>query len=78
MTPDDIQRKMAKLLEAKLLEALTGGLPAPRPTALRLRGRTIETVELDYAGNVIEPIRCTCIAMIVLHRPSCPFYNMVT
>lgn len=75
---NDIEQRLAKEMEAMFMEAVMGG-PAkkPRQTALRVRGRTFETVELDDAGNVIEPIRCTCGGMI-MHRPQCPFYCMTT
>ena len=66
---DDLENRIAKELEAKLFEALMGG-PA---TALRLRGRSFEVVELDDDGKIIEPVRCTCGCWAVLHRPGCPF-----
>ena len=46
-----------------------------RHTAIRLRGNGFETVELDDAGNVIEPVICTC---RVVHLAGCPFTYAVT
>lgn len=75
----DLAKALAEKMEAAMLEALMGGpAPKPRQTALRLRGRSFETVELDDAGNVIEPLRCTCGGFIVIHRPNCPFYCLTT
>jgi hypothetical protein len=76
---DGIEQKLAKKLEDLFVEAAMGGAPRkPRQTALRVRGRTFETVELDDAGKIIEPVRCTCGGMIVMHRPQCPFYCLTT
>lgn len=45
-----------EMMRCKIEESIYGGpIPNPRATALRLRGRSFETVELDDAGNVIEP-----------------------
>lgn len=72
---EDAQRYFADKME----EAMRGGPPhKQRQTALRVRGRSFETVELDDAGKVIEPPRCTCGSMIVVHRPKCPFYGLTT
>lgn len=77
-TPEEMEQArqaFARTLEAAMVEAMIGGYPKKqRPTALRLRGNGYETVELDDAGNVIEPLRCTCGGMIVIHGPKCPFY----
>lgn len=74
-----IRKQLAEELEAKFMEAMMGGPPRKqRQTALRLRGRSFETVELDDAGNIIEPLRCSCGAWAVLHRPNCPFAYGVT
>ncbi|MCK1669399.1 hypothetical protein [Bradyrhizobium sp. 153] len=55
-TEAKIATELAARLEAALIATMTGGpAPAQRPTALRLRGRSFETVELDDAGNAIEP-----------------------
>jgi hypothetical protein len=78
-TMNDISERLAKEMEARLTEAMLGG-PAKkqRQTALRLHGRSFETVALDDAGNVIEPIRCTCGAWALFHRSGCPFAYAVT
>jgi hypothetical protein len=78
MTKADLAAWFAKRIEAELLAAIAGPPRKQRPTALRLRGNSFETVEIDDAGNVIEPVRCTCGGFIVLHRPSCPFYFCTT
>ena len=57
----------------KLFAAIAGVLRKQRQTALRLRGNSFETVELDDAGNVIELARCICRAYAVIHRSNCPF-----
>ena len=73
------QRWFADRMESKLMEAMLGGPPRKqRQTALRVRGRSFETVELDDSGNVVEPLRCTCGGMIVVHQPKCPFYCLTT
>ncbi|HEY8751614.1 MAG TPA: hypothetical protein VIM11_26770 [Tepidisphaeraceae bacterium] len=75
----DIERKIAKKLDDLFIEAMMGGPPKKqRQTALRARGRGFETVELDDAGNVIEPVRCICGAYAVIHRPNCPFAYAMT
>lgn len=72
-TMKDLQERFAKELEAKLFEDLMGG-PAKKPhqTALRLSGRSFETVELDDNGNVIEPPQRCCNG-VVLHEPGCKY-----
>lgn len=62
-------------MDRAMEDAIFGGRrPKQRQTALRVRGRGFETVELDDAGNIIEPLRCTCGAIVVLmHRKGCPF-----
>jgi hypothetical protein len=52
------------------IEAMMNG-PKQRRTALRLRGRSFESVEIDDDGKIIEPVRCNC---AVVHMPNCPFY----
>ena len=78
MSEDEtLQQVIARKMEAMFLEAMMGGpQPKKRPTALRVRGNGFEVVELDDGGKIIEPLRCYCGP--VLHRPSCPFYCMVT
>ncbi len=75
---DAIARKLAEKIEADLYATICGGHKAPRPTALRVRGSSFETVEIDDAGNVIEPMRCTCGNYTALHHSSCPFWGLVT
>ena len=65
---DDIEKRFAAELEAKLFEALMGG-PAPkqRQTAITMRYGRFETVELDDDGNIIEPLpRCPRCGPILL------------
>lgn len=75
---DDIMQKFAKEIEAKMFALICGPPRKRHQTALRARGRGFEVVELDDAGNVIEPLRCTCGSMIVMHGPRCPFYCLTT
>jgi hypothetical protein len=70
--------ELAHELEKVLMQAMMGGPPRRRQTALRVRGRGFETVELDEAGNVIEPLRCICGAAVIHYNPKCPFYCMTT
>lgn len=80
--PEDIERArrtLERALEAATAEAFLGGSPHKQAkTALRLRGRGFETVELNDAGNIIEPLRCTCGGYIVIHGQKCPFYCLTT
>lgn len=69
----DWQDGLVDRIEAALMDALCGGRLPLRQTALRMRGRSFETVELDDAGNVIEPMRCICGYYAVMHIPNCPF-----
>lgn len=77
MTKDDIARAFGKKLDEALFAAITGPQQKQPQTALRLRGNGFETVELDDAGRVIEPVRCTCTCTCgcyaVIHHPKCPF-----
>jgi hypothetical protein len=75
---DDIVEALTKQLEAEMYAAIAGPPRKRRQTALRVRGRTFETVELDDDGKVIEPLRCTCGGMIVIHGPKCPFHCLTT
>jgi hypothetical protein len=46
-------------LEKSFRETLTGGREPNKPTALCFRNGRFETVELDNAGNIVEPpARC--------------------
>jgi hypothetical protein len=59
------QVELARRLDALCMEAMMGGpRPKSRPTALRVRGGRIEVVELDQAGQVIEPPATNCKAWI--------------
>lgn len=69
-TPDDLARRLAKQLEARMFAEITGPQRPQRQTALRLRGNRLETVELDAAGNIIEP-PARCCHGTVLHAPNC-------
>ena len=71
---DDMMKKLAKQMEQQLFAAIPGPPQNRRQTALRARGNGFETVELDDAGNVIEPVRCICGSYAIMHRPNCPFY----
>lgn len=79
MDDNSVLREMiAREIETKMLEAMMGGPPRkPRQTALRVRGRSFDAVNLDDAGNVIEPIRCTC-GSVIMHWLGCPFYGIIT
>lgn len=77
-TMNEIEQRLAKEMEDALLAAMLGNSPKPHQTALRARGLGFETVELDDAGNVIEPLRCTCGSYVLMHLPKCPFYCLVT
>lgn len=74
---DDLTKMLAQAFDASIAEALRGPPRKQRQTAIRLRGRMIETVELDDNGKVIEPLRCICGNVILLHRPNCPFFGFV-
>jgi len=74
---DDMMKRLAEQMEQQLFATIAGPPQNRRQTALRLRGNGFETVELDDAGNVIEPVRCTCAGWI-MHRPGCPFYCLTT
>jgi hypothetical protein len=68
---------LSEKIEAAMFEAIMGGHPRKqRQMAIRLLGRSIETVELDDAGN--EPVRCICGSFAVIHSPRCPFAYAVT
>jgi hypothetical protein len=75
---DEMMQKLSKQMEDQLFAAIVGPPRKQRQTALRARGNGFETVELDDTGNVIEPLRCTCGGMIVIHGPKCPFRYLTT
>ena len=74
----EVSARFARMLEKSLRETLMGLQPAPKPTALRYRHGRVETVELDSAGNIIEPVRCSCGSRAVFHSSRCPFAYGVT
>lgn len=82
MDPDSPEAKammarLAKQMEEKLMEATIGGpRQKPRQTAMRVRGRSFETVELDDAGNIIEPPAPCCRSWGVLHAPNCKSWGI--
>lgn len=82
MDPDSPEAKammarLAKQMEAKLMEVAMGGpRQKPRQTALRVRGRSFETVELDDAGKIIEPPAPCCRPWGVLHAPNCKSWGI--
>jgi len=84
LSPEDSARaakvaaNMLKQMEAELFAAITGPSRKRRQRVVRARGSDFETVELDEAGKIIEPLRCTCDGMIVIHGPRCPFYCLTT
>jgi len=74
---DDLVRRFAEQIEASLLAAIVGPVQKKPPTALRVRGNGFEVVELDAAGNVIEPPpRCCCYG--VIHAPNCKYWLIST
>ena len=70
---DDMMQRLAKQMEQQLFATIAGPPQNRRQTALRVRGQSFETVELDDNGNVIEPVRCICGAYAIIHSPNCPF-----
>lgn len=74
---NDIERKLAKGLEDMFMEAAMGGAAKKqRQTALRVRGRSFETVELDDDGKIIDPPAPCCRGWGVLHAPSCKSWGI--
>jgi hypothetical protein len=71
-------QKLAKQMEQQIFETIAGPPQNRRQTALRARGNGFETVELDDDGKVIEPMRCTCGVVFLMHQPRCPFYCLTT
>lgn len=81
MTEHEIIRQLAQKMTDDMMTALCGvnAFKMPTPTALRLTpSGSFEVMELRDDGSIIEPLRCNCGGMIVFHRPTCPFYCMVT
>lgn len=73
---DDIMQKLAKQMESDLFAAIAGPPRKQRQTALRVRGRSFETVELDDAGNIIEPPAPCCRGWGILHAPNCKSWGI--
>jgi len=73
---DGTRRWLAEKMDAALMKQALGGHRKPRQTVLRVRGRTFETVELDDAGNVIEPPAPCCQSWGVLHAPNCKSWGV--
>lgn len=78
MTPEQISQRLAKQMEQSLFEQISGPIRKQPQTALRARGNGFEVVDLDDAGSVIEPLRCTCGLVFLMHQPKCPFYCLTT
>ena len=77
--PPALHKKLVEKIEADLFATICGPVRKPPQTALRVTGSGgFETVELDDAGKVIEPLRCTCGHNAIIHRTGCPFWALVT
>jgi len=59
-------------MESEQFTLVCGGFVQKQNTALRLHNGIVESVEIDENGHIIEPVRCTCGAVISfncqLHR----------
>lgn len=75
---DDMMQRLAKQMGQELFAAIAGPAQNRCQTALRARGNGFETVDIDDAGNVIEPLRCSCGYYSIIHRPNCPFAYVCT
>lgn len=73
MSETDMVERFVKEMEDLMFATIAGPPQKQRQTALRLRGRSFETVELDGTGRVIEPMQCNCGSHAVIHQPRCPF-----
>lgn len=73
---DDLMQKLAKQMEEQLFATIAGPPQKQRQTALRVRGRSFETVELDDDGNVIKPPAPCCHGWGVLHAPNCKSWGI--
>jgi hypothetical protein len=74
---DDMMQKLAKQMEEHLF-AVIAGPPVKQPqTALRARGNGYEVVELDDAGNIVEPPPRCCYGGVV-HAPNCKYWLTCT
>lgn len=72
---DDMMQKLAKQMEEQLFATITGPPRKQRQTALRVRGRSFETVDLDDDGKVIEPPPRCCYG-VGLHAPNCKSWGV--
>jgi hypothetical protein len=68
--------KLAKQVEEHLSAAIAGPPSKQRQTALRVRGRSFETVELDDDGKIIEPPGPCCHGWGILHAPNCKSWGV--
>jgi hypothetical protein len=70
-------RRFATELEAKAFATMMGSsAKKQRQTALRVRGSTFETIELDDDGKIIEPPAPCCRPWGVLHAPNCKSWGI--
>ncbi len=74
---DDWAIKLAKRVDDDLFAAMCGPIRQRKNTALRVRGNSFETVELDECGNVIEPPPRCCYGLF-MHEPNCKFWGSCT
>lgn len=72
---ETLEHRLARGLERQIEAAMFGPVRKQRQTALRVRGRQFETVELDDAGNIIEPPPRCCYG-VVLHAPNCKTWSV--
>jgi len=73
---DDLMQKLAKQMEEQLFSSIAGPPRKHRQTALRVRGHTFETVELDDDGKIIEPPAPCCRGWGILHAPNCKSWGV--
>lgn len=79
MTPEEeCARELTQKMDRLLFDQICGPVRKQPQTALRARGNGFEVVDLDDAGSVIEPLRCTCGLVFLMHQPKCPFYCLTT
>lgn len=75
---DKIAAELLERMEAEMRETVFGGdVQEQRMTALRVRGMSFETVQLDDNGFVIEPVRCTCGkgSVFLFYSNDCPLHK---
>lgn len=73
---DDMMQKLAKQMEEQLFAIIAGPQRKQRQTALRVRGRSFETVEIGDDGKIIEPPAPCCRGRGVLHAPNCKSWGI--